>query len=99
MTPADHTGDIFEQDYDMLTLRAHATDPEFLTTFKEGISLYLAGNWQGAKVLLEKSDAYMAEAAPSLGGDGPSKTLLSYMANQNFEAPKSWNGYRPLTAK
>ena len=38
-----YVGDVFEQDYDMLTLRKHATDPEFLSIFKEGIALYLAG--------------------------------------------------------
>jgi len=83
----------------MLTLRKHATDPEFLSLFKEGIKLYLAGDWAGAKTFLERSDLFMKENAPILGGDGPSKTLLSYMSNQNFEAPKSWKGYRPLTSK
>lgn len=99
LTPQDQTGDVFEQDYDMLTLRKHATDPEFLNIFREGINLYLAGDWQGAKVLLEKSNTFMANAAPSLGGDGPSLTLLDYMRNQNFEAPSTWKGFRPLTSK
>jgi hypothetical protein len=97
--PDDPTGDVFEQDYDMLTLRQHATDPEFQSTFKEGIALYLAGDWPGARVLLEKADSQMAQLAPALGGDGPCKTLLSYMGNQNFEAPSTWKGYRPLTSK
>jgi hypothetical protein len=99
LTPEDHTGDVFEQDYDMLTLRAHAVDPEFQSTFKEGIALYLGGDWAGAKVLLEKADVMMATAAPELGGDGPSQTLLRYMRDQNFEAPSTWKGFRPLTAK
>lgn len=99
LTPEDHTGDVFEQDYDMLTLRKHAVDPEFQGLFKEGVGLYLGGDWKGAKVLLERADLYMREAAPTLGGDGPSRTLLDYMGNQNFEAPKSWKGFRPLTSK
>lgn len=97
--PEDHTGDVFEQDYDMLTLRQHAVDPEFQATFKDGIALYLAGDWSGARGLLEKADAMMAALAPALGGDGPAKTLLSYMSDQNFEAPTTWKGFRPLTAK
>jgi hypothetical protein len=99
LTPDDPTGDVFEQDYDMLTLRAHAVDPEFQSVFKDGIGLYLAGDWAGAKVLLEKADTMMAAAAPELGGDGPSQTLLRYMRDQNFEAPSTWKGYRPLTSK
>jgi len=99
LTSEDHVADVYEQDYDLLTLRKHATDPEFLTMFKEGVALYLAGDWQGAKVLLSKSDLWMRECVPVLGGDGPSQTLLNYMENQNFEAPKKWAGFRPLTAK
>jgi len=34
-----------------------------------------------------------------IGGDGPSKTILSYMGNQGFVAPSSWKGFRPLTSK
>jgi hypothetical protein len=97
--PEDHTGDVFEQDYDMLTLRKHATDPEFQQIFKDGIAAYLEGDWPTERKQLERADLYMKEAAPALGGDGPSQTLLSYMANQNFEAPKTWQGFRPLTSK
>ena len=90
---------MFEQDYDMLTLRAHSLDPEFQTTFKEGVALYLAGEWENSRVLLEKANEIMGFLAPALGGDGPSLTLLQYMKNQNYEAPSTWKGYRPLTAK
>ena len=44
-------------------------------------------------------DAFMKFAAPSLGGDGPSQTLLSYMEEYNFQAPVAWKGFRPLTSK
>ncbi len=57
------------------------------------------GDWTTARGFLERSNTYMLETCPILGGDGPSQTLLRYMANQNFEAPASWKGYRPLTAK
>lgn len=31
--------------------------------------------------------------------DGPSKVLLSYIANRNKTAPDDWQGFRPLTSK
>lgn len=37
-------GDVFESDYDMITLRSHVDD-DFLETFKEAVSLYLSGDW------------------------------------------------------
>lgn len=98
LTPNDETHAVLENDYDLLTLRQHVTE-EFLEVFKEGVTHYLAGEWKEAKTLLESADKLMFEAAPALGGDGPSKTLLNYMQERNFEAPKSWKGYRPLTSK
>ncbi|KAJ1440570.1 hypothetical protein B484DRAFT_443343 [Ochromonadaceae sp. CCMP2298] len=98
-TPDDLTADVFEGDYDLVTLRKHAVDLEFQNTFKEGVELYLNGDWAAAKGLLERADIMMSELAPVLGGDGPSRTLLSYMKNRNFEAPKTWKGFRPLTSK
>jgi hypothetical protein len=82
-----------------VTLRKHAVDVEFQNTFKEGVELYLNGDWAAAKGLLERADIMMSELAPVLGGDGPSRTLLSYMQNRGFEAPKTWKGFRPLTSK
>jgi hypothetical protein len=49
--------------------------------------------------MFEKTDEMMRVEEPKLNGDGPSKTLLSYMRERNFEAPKDWKGYRPLTSK
>jgi hypothetical protein len=31
--------------------------------------------------------------------DGPSTTLLNFMATHNFVAPRNWKGYRELTEK
>lgn len=98
LTPEDRTGDVFENDYDVLTLRAHV-NTDFLETFKEGVQMYLAGDWMEAKSMLEKADGMMAKLVPSQGGDGPSRTLLNYMGNCEFKAPPSWKGFRPLTAK
>jgi class 3 adenylate cyclase len=98
LTPKDITADIFDNDYDMITLRNHVTG-EFLEVFKEGVTLYLSGDWNNAKLQLERADSMMLEAAPALGGDDPSRTLLQYMQTYNFVPPKSWKGFRPLTSK
>ena len=42
LTNTDDTLDVFEQDDDLLMLRAHVT-PEFTNTFSEGIKVYLEG--------------------------------------------------------
>eukprot|EP01036_Dinobryon_divergens_P029541 gene29541-38656_t len=96
MSPDDETGDVFDNDYDLITLRSHVDD-EFLDNFKEAVSLYLSGDWLKAKDLFQKTDAHMQKTP--LGGDGPSRTLLEYMKERNFVAPKDWKGYRPLTSK
>ncbi|RYG69399.1 hypothetical protein EON64_02810 [archaeon] len=49
LTPEDATGEVFENDYDLITLRAHVT-VEFKETFKEAIQNYLDGQWAEAKV-------------------------------------------------
>ncbi len=81
-----------------MALRAHVTET-FLTTFAEGVSAYLAGDWTTARQRLETSDQLMREAAPALGGDGPSLTLLRFMGEHRWIAPASWKGFRPLTSK
>jgi class 3 adenylate cyclase len=98
LTPDDLSADIFDNDYDLVTLRSHVT-ADFVETHKAGITAYLNGDWIAAKECLEKADSMMLEAAPSLGGDGPSKTILNYMKNREFKCPSDWKGYRPLTSK
>lgn len=66
MTPKFSTADVFENDYDLLTLRKHL-QPQFLEAFNEGIAHYLDGDWITARIYLERADELMAEAAPSLG--------------------------------
>lgn len=53
--PDANTADVFELDYDMLTLRSHATDFEFANTFREGVNYYLAGDWRAARSCLERA--------------------------------------------
>ena len=91
--------DLFEGDTDLLILRAHANNEDFINTFKNGVSLYLDGDWSTAKKELEKANDMMKTLAPTLGGDGPCLTLLDYMREKGPNAPEWWKGFRPLTAK
>lgn len=93
------SSELFDIDTDLKILRVHATDRDFLDTFKAGVDEYLEGNWSGAKLKLQKATNMMAQLAPVLGGDGPCKTLLEYMEEFGPDAPDWWKGYRPLTAK
>ena len=72
--------------------------PDFTANFGKGISAYLAGDWSIARVFLQKSDEYMSQVE-GFDGDGPSRTLLKYMGERDYKAPKDWAGFRPLTAK
>jgi hypothetical protein len=98
LTPADSIEEIMNSDTDIVKLRRHIT-VEFMDTFQEGFKHYIQGDWPRARVYFERSNELMATAAPSLGGDGPSQTLLNYMKSLEFKAPKGWNGYRALTNK
>jgi len=93
------SADLFATDTDLRILRMHATNENFLYTFKAGVEEYLDGNWAAGKQKLAQADAIMAKLTPALGGDGPCKTLLEYMEEFGPDAPSWWKGYRPLTAK
>jgi hypothetical protein len=44
MLPDDDPGDVFDNDYDLITLRKHVSD-DFLDCFKDAVGLYLSGDW------------------------------------------------------
>ena len=92
-----HT-EVFELDADLLALRAHVTEA-FLKAFNDGVTAYISGDWSAARICLETADRLMREAAPALGGDGPSLTLLRFMAENKWKPPLGWKGFRPLTSK
>mmetsp|Transcript_24385 Transcript_24385/g.35798 ORF Transcript_24385/g.35798 Transcript_24385/m.35798 type:complete len:840 (+) Transcript_24385:136-2655(+) len=98
LTSSNETSDVFEKDYDMLTLREHIT-PEFLSTFQQGLEYYLQGDWGSARGFLERATQMMSQVPSMEKGDGPSLTLLRYMENHGWQAPSSWKGFRPLTSK
>lgn len=97
MRVSDEMAEIFEHDYDLLTLRKHITS-DFLAIFNSGIESYLSGDWTTGRELLEKANALMAQV-PTMKGDGPCLTLLRYMESHGWQAPSSWKGFRPLTSK
>lgn len=97
MTPDKDMPEVFEKDYDLLTLRRHIT-PEFLTTFQQGLDQYISGDWANAKGKFEQATFLMSQVE-NMSGDGPSLTLLRYMAAHNWQVPSTWKGYRPLTSK
>lgn len=98
-TTAYDSLEIFELDADLLALRSHVT-PEFENVFQHAVDLYISGDWAGARPLFERANQLMLTAAPSLKGDGPSKTLLRYMEAHSWSSSSiGWKGYRPLTSK
>lgn len=66
--------------------------PGFNTVFREGVEAYLTGDWGKARDCLIQAESLLPD-------DGPSKTLLSYMEEFEFNSPHDWDGYRELTEK
>lgn len=87
---------IWENDLDLVQLRRLATQ-EFLETYRKGLDYYLAGDWQKAKEMLQKSNEMMKESESKC--DGPSQTLLSFMESNEWTCPPDWKGFRALTIK
>jgi class 3 adenylate cyclase len=65
---------------------------EFLYNFEKAVSAYINGNWREAKEYVHLALIYVPN-------DGPSETLLSVLASEDFQAPPGWSGYRVLTEK
>jgi len=87
---------VWEHDQDLLQLRCLAT-PKFLKIYSKGLEQYLGGDWPTARGFLEEANEMMVDS--DTAGDGPSKTLLSYMQSRDWTCPPDWNGFRPLTSK
>lgn len=97
-TAHDDTIDTFSKDYDLIQLRSHIKD-DFRMAFRDGLNAYIAGDWLLAKTYFERAHKSFRVSAPMLKCDGPTQTLLEYMAKYSFEAPPHWKGYRQLTSK
>ena len=71
----------------------------FLNRFREGFRAYQAGDWPTARAVLQECCAARRSLTGEPLSDGPSTTLLDFMAKHNFSAPEDWQGYRELTDK
>ena len=72
----------------------------FLKRFEQGFELYRSGQWAEAQAVLEETKVMRQH--PITGDtvvDGPSSTLLVFMAQHNNQAPGEWAGFRELTEK
>eukprot|EP00241_Pyramimonas_parkeae_P000821 CAMPEP_0114273940 /NCGR_PEP_ID=MMETSP0058-20121206/29452_1 /TAXON_ID=36894 /ORGANISM="Pyramimonas parkeae, CCMP726" /LENGTH=978 /DNA_ID=CAMNT_0001393603 /DNA_START=127 /DNA_END=3064 /DNA_ORIENTATION=+ len=74
--------------------KTHGVTMEFLKRFNEGVTAYIQGRWKVAYVILLECQKMVGDE-----GDGPSKSLLSVMAEHNNKAPDDWRGFRALTEK
>lgn len=68
------------------------TTPLQRDQFAQGIAAYLEGDWTVARDSFDYSLSMDDR-------DQPAKVLLDYMSGFNYQAPKTWAGYRPLTSK
>ncbi|CAK0763586.1 hypothetical protein CVIRNUC_003073 [Coccomyxa viridis] len=76
-----------------------AVDEAFLGLFAQGFSAYREGSWLQAKQILEQTKFMRRTLLGQPLQDGPSNTLLNFMAGHDYTAPFTWKGYRELTDK
>lgn len=65
---------------------------KFKGYFKFGLNFYLNGNWEKAKLFLDKSILLVDD-------DGPCMIIYNFMKEHGFKAPENWKGYRCLVDK
>ena len=70
---------------------------QFLDEFQRGLEFYTNGEWLQARDVLQKTRTYLNAQGQVV--DGPSDSLLTVMQKYNYNAPKSWKGFRELTEK
>lgn len=80
---------LFETDKHIAAMRARYTE-EFFCKFKMAYLNYESGNWPIAKTMLEECRFWLSVE------DGASAALLRLLSMYDYEAPKSWQGYRPF---
>ena len=60
----------------------------FFDVFNEGFKHFLKGDFKRARKMLMQVDFIKRSA------DGPTKVLMDFMKETNFETPANWPGYR-----
>jgi len=80
--------ELFEKyDFRFLKCREKYTE-EFMQTYNQGFEAYLSGDWEKAKLILEKAEEILEEE------DLPIRILLDFMNNHEFKKPLEWTGAR-----
>lgn len=87
---------MWKHDQDLIQLRSLSTET-FRESYRQGLESYLSGEWEKARIHLTKANDLMMDS--DIGGDGPSKSLLSFMESREWNCPREWKGFRPLTSK
>ena len=82
------TLEIFSESNEIILMRKEFT-AEFYSCFDIGVQNYISGQWEISKYHLEK-------AIQLRSNDGPSRSLLNYMSESNFQAPNTWKNSRYL---
>ena len=77
---------LFQTDTDLLEMR-QSYPQVFFDVFNEGFNYFLKGDFKRARKLLMQI-AFIKK------DDGPTKELMDFMKETNFETPKGWPGYR-----
>ncbi|KAF4660247.1 hypothetical protein FOL47_007246 [Perkinsus chesapeaki] len=79
---------LFEVDKDIQLVQEGFT-LDFRTLWRQAYHFYNYGSWQKAKQMFEKCDSMLPN------GDGPSRALIKYMSEYNFEKPEKLKGITP----
>lgn len=80
---------VWEKDEDIINLRSHIND-KTKKIWDDGIHAFVNGDWASAIT-------HFNEVLELTGGkDGPSRNIMTKMAEYEFKAPPDWKGYRIL---
>ena len=79
---------IFQESREVNLMRKAFTE-EFYASFDKGLQSYLKGHWELSRQELEDTLKIKSR-------DGPSISLLNYMSEYGFIAPKDWKNSRYL---
>jgi class 3 adenylate cyclase len=78
--------------YSFIELLTTEKPRTFYMHWREGFDHYIKGDWKEAQI-------QFSECLKLDESDGPTKTLMGYLRNHGFTAPKKWAGFRELTSK
>ena len=87
---ANYVKSLILKDEEIQLMRKKFTN-EFFREWQAGFSSYSKGEWANAKKKFEKTLHMIPDRE-----DKPSRALLAYMEELNFNPPQEWNGVRAL---